>query len=103
MNEQPASVRRLSEVSRLATLLADRVFDAQIMSRPIPDIQIRALLDASLVLEEHGVVLPPLLMRILHEVDEATDRGKLDAGQDDGEQKKFTGFTRLLRSFRSES
>jgi hypothetical protein len=56
MTEQAATTERLSEVTRLATLLADRVLDAQIMSRPIADVQIRALLDAALVLEQRGSV-----------------------------------------------
>jgi hypothetical protein len=103
VNEQPAIDRRLSEVARLATLVADQVLDAQIMSRPVPDAQIRALLDAALVLEEHAMPLPPLLMQILHEVDEASGPGTLDAVQGGGEQGKATGFTRLLRSFRGES
>ncbi|GJE45542.1 hypothetical protein [Methylobacterium soli] len=103
MNEQPASDKRLSEVGRLATLLADRVLEAQIMSRPILDVQIRALLDAALVLEEHDMPLPPLLTQILHEVDEASEQGRPDAIQDRSEQGKASGFTRLLRSFRGES
>lgn len=32
-----SSPERLSEVSRLAGLLADQVLDAQIMNRPVPD------------------------------------------------------------------
>ena len=103
MTGQAATTERLSEVTRLATLLADRVLDAQIMSRPIADVQIRALLDAAIVLEEHSMPLPPLLMQILHEVDEASSQGKLGAVQDGGEQGKARGFTRLLRSFRGES
>lgn len=43
---------QLSEVSRLATLLADRVLDAQIMSRPVPDEHIRALSEAALLHSE---------------------------------------------------
>ena len=78
MTERLVPVERLSEVARLATLLADRVLDAQIMNRPISDLQIRALLDAALVLEEHQMPLPPLLMQILHEVGTASSRDASD-------------------------
>src|SRR5215213_4514017 len=77
MTEQAATTERLSEVTRLATLLADRVLDAQIMSRPIADVQIRALLDAALVLGEHAAPLSPLLMQVLHEIDKFSGRGAL--------------------------
>ena len=109
MTEQAATTERLSEVTRLATLLADRVLDAQIMSRPIADVQVRALLDAALMLEEHGMPLPPLLRQILHEVGEASEHATpgtelspqdIQAG---GERGKVGSFTRLLRSFRAES
>ncbi|TXM72821.1 hypothetical protein FV218_12510 [Methylobacterium sp. WL69] len=63
--EVDAAHERLSEVSRLATLLADRVLDAQIMKRPVPDDHIRSLLDAGLLLKEHGIELPSLLGQIM--------------------------------------
>ena len=108
MTDRFAPAERLSEVARLATLLADRVLEAQIMSRPIPDAQIRALLDAALVLEEHSLPLPPLLMQILHEVDkdpehEATEGPSSDGVQDSAGQEKVRGFTRLLRTFRGKA
>ncbi|WP_244474283.1 hypothetical protein [Methylobacterium sp. Leaf87] len=56
---------RLSEISRLATLLADRVLDAQIMKRPVLDDDIRSLLDAGLLLKEYGFELPSLLGQIM--------------------------------------
>jgi hypothetical protein len=59
----------ISEVSRLATLLADRVLDAQITSQPVPDGHIRSLLEAALLLREYGQELPSLLSQIMHEVD----------------------------------
>lgn len=60
---------QLSEVSRLATLLADRVLDAQITSRPVPDGHIRTLLEAALLLTEYGQELPSLLVQIMRGVD----------------------------------
>ncbi|MCJ2082753.1 hypothetical protein [Methylobacterium sp. J-090] len=72
MSESPITVAiipdptsRLAEVSRLATLLADRVLDAQIMKRPVRDDDIRSLLDAGLLLKEHGKELPSLLGQIM--------------------------------------
>jgi hypothetical protein len=59
----------LSEVSRMATLLASDVLDAQIMKRPVPDSHIRSLLEAALLLREYGHELPSLLSQIVHEVD----------------------------------
>jgi len=60
---------RLSEISRLATLLADRVLDAQIMRRPVPDEHIRALLEAALLLREYGQEQPSPLVQIMHGLD----------------------------------
>lgn len=57
---------KLPEVSRLAALLARNVLDAQIEGRPVPDDQIRFLLDAALLLNEYGVALPSLLGQIMH-------------------------------------
>ncbi|MCJ2111576.1 hypothetical protein MKK64_10265 [Methylobacterium sp. E-025] len=61
-----ASPERLSEVSRLAGLLADQVLDAQIMSRPVSDQHIRTLLSAAFLLDEYGLPLPSLLQQIVH-------------------------------------
>jgi hypothetical protein len=80
---------RLSEVSRLATLLADRVLDAQIMRRAVPDEHIRALLEAALLLREYGQELPSLLSQIMHGVDRpeadvpVEAQQKADAAEDD--------------------
>jgi hypothetical protein len=57
-------VGRLSEVSRLAGQLADRVLSAQIASQPIPEAQIHALLDA------YAVKLPPLLEQMIGKVED---------------------------------
>ena len=68
-----ASPERLSEVARLAGLLADQVLDAQIFSRPIPDQHIRTLLSAAFLLEEYAVPLPSLLQQIVHGVTSGAD------------------------------
>jgi len=92
------ALESLSEVSRMATLLASEVLDAQIMSRPIPDDHIRSLLEASLLLKEYGVDLPPLLSQIMHEVE--NPRAKLhDEGQQHGAEAEEAG--RLAWLFRA--
>ncbi|TXN39597.1 hypothetical protein FV232_22215 [Methylobacterium sp. WL30] len=91
-----SSPERLSEVSRLAGLLADQVLDAQIMSRPILDQHIRALLDAALLLDKHSIPLPALLMQIVHEIDK--DTGRMAAAEE-VEQAEVKGMAWLLRPF----
>ncbi|KQP47015.1 MULTISPECIES: hypothetical protein [unclassified Methylobacterium] len=66
---------RLSEVSRLASLLADRVLSAQIASQPIPKAHIHALLDAAIILEKYEVRLPPLLEQMVETLEDE-DAGK---------------------------
>jgi hypothetical protein len=89
LSETEALPEGLSEVSRLATLLADQVLDAQVMSRPVPDGHIRALLEAALLLREYGQDLPSLLSQIMHGVRKpeaevtAEAQQKADAAGDD--------------------
>ena len=79
----------ISEVSRLATLLAERVLDAQITSQPVPDSHIRSLLEAALLLREYGQDLPSLLSQIMHQVDKPEAdvpvevQAKADEAEDD--------------------
>ncbi|MCJ2104355.1 hypothetical protein MKK70_02940 [Methylobacterium sp. E-041] len=68
-----ASSERLPELSRLAGLLADQVLDAQIMSRPVPEPHIRALLSAAFLLDEYGLPLPSLLQQIVHGAERGAD------------------------------
>ncbi|MCJ2107335.1 hypothetical protein MKK70_18485 [Methylobacterium sp. E-041] len=91
-----SSPERLSEVSRLAGLLTDQVPDAQIMSRPILDQHIRALLDAALLLAEYDVPLPHLLTQIVYEIDSKT--GPM-VETDAVEQAGAKGMAWLLRPF----
>ncbi|MCJ2075637.1 hypothetical protein MKK68_08220 [Methylobacterium sp. E-016] len=91
-----ASSERLPELSRLTGLLADQVLDAQIMSRPILDQHIRALLDAALLLDEYGVPLPPLLTQIVYEID--TETGRM-AETDAVVQDEAKSMAWLLRPF----
>ena len=79
---------RLSEVSRLASLLADRVLSAQIASQPIPKAHIHALLDAAIILEKYEVRLPPLLEQMVETLEDE-DAGK-PAGTGTGAEEPAT-------------
>lgn len=65
---------RLSEVSRLSTLLADRVLAAQAADEPVPKAHINALLDAAIILDKYEVDLPEPLGKILDQINDAEDR-----------------------------
>ena len=67
---------RLERVLRLTTQLADRVLDAQIMKRPVPEDQARALASAARLLHDHGVESPPLLTQVLHELAQEVGQGE---------------------------
>jgi hypothetical protein len=64
----------MTEVVRMAGMLADRLLDAQIMRKELPDDQVRALVDAALLMEERGVPWPPMMSQVLQTV-EAELRG----------------------------
>ncbi|KQP30053.1 hypothetical protein ASF49_15145 [Methylobacterium sp. Leaf104] len=86
-SEGADALDRLSEVVRLATLLADQVLDAQIMSRPVPDEHIRALLEAALVLRQHGQELPSLLGQIMHGISAEALKDPAEAQQSAAEDE----------------
>lgn len=67
------------------------------MSRPVPDGHIRSLLEAGLLLREHGQELPPLLGQIMHGVapPQTHDRAEAQNGPDENE-----GTGRLAWLFR---
>jgi hypothetical protein len=64
---------RLSEVSRLSTLLADRVLVAQAAAEPIPQAHINALLAAAIILDKYEVDLPVPLGQIADQISDAED------------------------------
>ncbi|GJD74109.1 hypothetical protein [Methylobacterium goesingense] len=66
---------RLSEVSRLSTLLADQVLMAQAMDRSVPKGHINALVDAAIILDKYEVDLPAPLGQILDQIGNAEDEG----------------------------
>ena len=70
---------RLAEVSRLSTLLADRVLAAQATDEPVPKAHINALLDAAIILDKYEVDLPASLGQIIDQISdaEAEEAGRL--------------------------
>jgi len=64
---------RLAEVSRLSTLLADRVLAAQAAEEPVPKAHINALLDAAIILDKYEIALPEPLGQIVDQISDAED------------------------------
>lgn len=95
-----APTDRLPELSRLAALFARTVLDAQIQGRPVPDDQIRFLLDAALLLNEYGAELPSPLDQIMQDAsapkvpEPSADRPAPEAQDDDAGRLAW-----LLRPF----
>ena len=92
----------LLEVSRFAALLSDRVLDAQIMGRPVPDRNIRALLEAALLLREYDQDLPSLLSQIMHGAAVSKEPAPVEPRQSDQEGAGEAGrMAWLLRPFQA--
>ncbi|MHC2109275.1 hypothetical protein [Methylobacterium sp. CM6246] len=79
MTDEPPSPEQLSEVLRLCTVLADRVFDAQMMGRTVPADHAVALAKAARFLQDQGVEWPPMLTHVMHELADKTDRPASEA------------------------
>lgn len=60
---------RMSEVVHMAGTLANRLLDAQIMRREMPADQVRALVEAAVLMDERGVPWPPMMMQVLRAVE----------------------------------
>ena len=67
--------KRLSELSRLAALLADQVMAAQAASRSVPKAHINALLDAAILLDKYEADLPESLGKIVYQIGDAEAEG----------------------------
>ncbi|SFT24730.1 hypothetical protein [Methylobacterium sp. yr668] len=95
----------MSEVLRLATAVAARVLEAQIMQHQIATSQVTALMRTAGFLKDHNVPWPPLLEQVLHELadDMAGRRADIEAAKavadDNG---PVTGLTRFMAAFRRE-
>ena len=105
MTGEREDATQLSEVLRLIGSLSDAVLDAQIMERPVPPAQVRALTDAARLLREHDIALPPMLVQVLHEFDRTaprpTDDVDADALEPTDRKDAAKGFARLLQLFRN--
>jgi hypothetical protein len=64
----PDQPRSISDISRLAGQLAERVVQAQLFGKRAPEADIRLLMDAAMLLEQYGEELPLLLVPIVQEV-----------------------------------
>ena len=68
---QPQS-ERLTEVLRLATSLAYRILNKQLLGSAVPPNQTQALVDAARVLHENGMDWPPGVTEALRRLSETT-------------------------------
>ncbi|AWI90539.1 hypothetical protein C0214_21310 [Methylobacterium sp. DM1] len=94
---------KLGEVARLATLMADRILEAQIAARPIPQEQLNALVNAAWLLQDHDVPWPPLVEEVLHEAGRRMNRAEAAPEAADPEPEDhgaLVGLTRFFSGFR---
>lgn len=94
---------KLGEVARLATLIADRILEAQITGHEIPPEQFTALVDAARLLEEQGVPWPPLVEEVLYEAGKRFSEAEAVPETVDPEHEDkgaLAGLTRFLSGFR---
>lgn len=94
---------KLGEVARLATLMADRILEAQITERQIPQEQFNALVNAAWLLQDHDVPWPPLVEEVLHEAGKRLNRGEAAPETADPEPEDdgaLAGLTRFFSGFR---
>ena len=96
---------KLGEVSSLATLVADRILEAQITERSIPPEQFSALVSAARLLQEHGVPWPPLVEQMVHEFGKRFSQAEAAPeapASGSGDDNVIAGLTRFLGAFRRE-
>lgn len=67
MTEVGAPRERIGELSRLATLAADRILEAQVTDGPLSRELFNALVSAAQLLDDHDVPWPPLVEQVLFE------------------------------------
>ena len=72
---------RLTEIARMANLLAYRVLNAQVTGRPVTETDIHVLLEASILLNDYGLETPPQLSEIVRRIND----GKTPDAQDEAE------------------
>lgn len=109
---QPQS-ERLTEVLRLATSLAYRVLNTQLIGNVVPPNQARALVEAARLLHESGVEWPPGVIEALRRLAETktpttSETGELTAEEtperdeeaDPEPMSRGRRVKRFIRSFR---
>ncbi|WP_156376272.1 hypothetical protein [Methylobacterium sp. Leaf117] len=82
---QPQS-ERLAEVMRLATSLAYRVLNTQLIGSPVPPYQANALVEAARLLHENGVDWPPGVTEALRRLTEAMKPALQAANEPESEE-----------------
>ena len=93
---------KLSTVASLATSLADRILDAQIAGRTVPPEQVGALTRAAALLQDHGVLWPPLVEQVLLELADRVDAAQLASRPADVGEDVISGLSRFLGALRRE-
>ncbi len=105
MNDDSPKLAKLNEVTRLATLVADRILDAQITGREIPPEQMGALVSAARLLSDQGVPWPPLVEQVVHEfgkrLGQAESAPEATGTELEGDNV-VAGLTRFMSAFRRE-
>ena len=94
---------KLGEVARLATLIAERILEAQITGRQIPPDQFTALVDAARLLEEQGLPWPPLVEEVLYEAGKRFSEAEAapkTADLDPEDNGALAGLPRFFSGFR---
>ncbi|AWN43192.1 hypothetical protein DK389_25195 [Methylobacterium durans] len=71
---------RLGELIRLAIDLSDRVLMARLADQEIPTRQLRALVEAAMLLHERGESWPALLNQALYELSGTTEESFSEGG-----------------------
>jgi hypothetical protein len=105
-----AQTEKIGELSRLATLAAERILETQITDHRLPRDLFTALVSAAQILEEHNAPLPPLVEQVLYEAgkrfSEADAAGEATDLEPEGDgvvatlTRFFNGFRRSERGVR---
>lgn len=94
---------KLDEVARLATLIAERIFDAQNTGRQIPPEQFTALVAAARLLQEQDVPWPSLVEDVLYEAGKRFSEANGATGAPEPEPESdgsLAGLSRFFNGFR---
>lgn len=94
---------KIGEVSRLATLAAERILEAQMTERPPSRELFVAFVSAARLLEEYDVPWPPLVEQVLFEAGKRFSRADAEPPEPERENEAagvVAGLTRFLSGFR---